>query len=307
MFEEHTSDDEFNGDIGYNFLICRHGEIFEGRGFERGEANKCGHIGTYGRNANFYSICAIMRADHTASEPMLRAYRDLINFLRTEAPRLTGPGILPHSFHYETKECDGVTDYETTECPGNLTMYAQPGSTIDPSAPWTGLADIHVYATQKWVNAVCQFAPGYIRCPEDGRTGWSTVLSLTQGLQWELGISPTVQSFGPGTFNAVKARNTLPADETNKNLIAFYNGALWCKGYFAATNLSGWSMGTEAALQQLYTDAGLSWSDTTMRRKMWPHICKALMRMDQFKKVPGGDAEIQHIQQRLNARYVVAA
>lgn len=75
-------------------------------------------------------------------------------------------------------------------------MYALPGSTIDPAAPWTGFADIHVYAAQKFVNAAYRDAPGYIPCREDGRTGWSTVL----------GISPTVQNFDPGTFVAVEAR-----------------------------------------------------------------------------------------------------
>ncbi|MFI2651018.1 glycoside hydrolase domain-containing protein [Micromonospora fulviviridis] len=303
VYEEHTSNDDFNGDIAYNFLICKHGEIYEGRGFERGEANHCGHIGIYGRNSSFYSICAVMRADHTATEPMLRAFRDLIQFLRTEAPVPTGTRILPHSFHYEDKDCDG-SDYPETDCPGNLTMYAQPGSTIDPAAPWTGLADIYVYAAQKWVNATYQNASGYIHCAEDGRTGWGTVLSFTQGLQQELGISPTVQSFGPGTFNAVKAHNTLPQDEINTNLVHLYNGALWCKGYWTSRNLGAWTQDSETALRQLYTDAGLSWPDTAMRSKMWPHICKALMRMDQFKRVPGGDVEIQHIQQRLNARYV---
>ena len=70
-----------------------------------------------GRNAGFYSICALMRSNHTATEDMLRSYRLLIQHLRQEAPRTTGTRILPHSSGYDT------------ECPGNLTMYAQPGST----------------------------------------------------------------------------------------------------------------------------------------------------------------------------------
>ncbi|MGC9668435.1 glycoside hydrolase domain-containing protein [Planosporangium sp. 12N6] len=293
VFDEHTQGDEFNGDIAYNFLICPHGNIYQGRGYERGEANygKGAPIDGYGRNAGFYSICALMRSNHTATEALLRAYRNLIDHLRNEAPRRTGNRIFPHSYGYDT------------ECPGNLTMYAQPGSTIDPSAPWTGLADIYIFAAQRWVNAAyAGVAPGYITCPENGRTGWSTVYSLTQGLQHELGISPTVQNFGSGTFDAVKKRGRLPNVEFNANLIRIYNGALWCKGYWTSTNQAIWSDDSQSALERVYRDAGLSYS--TMSLSMWPHICKGLLRMDQFRLIPQGDINIQRVQQRLNARYV---
>ncbi|MBM2622797.1 DUF1906 domain-containing protein [Actinoplanes sp. LDG1-06] len=294
VYDEHTGGNEFNGDIAYNFFICPHGDIFTGRGYERGEANYGAKIsGTdLGRNSNFYSICALMRSNQTAGEAMLRSYRELIRHLREEAPRRTGTMILPHSFEFGT------------ECPGNLSMYAQPGSTIDPAAPWTGLADIYVYAAQKWVNQTYANAAGYIRCPENGRTGWSTVYSLTQGLQVEHGITPTVQNFGQGTFNAVKARGTLPGLESNTNLVRLYNGALWCKGYWTSTDQSKWTFDSQGALARLYGDAGLEYTDDTIRLKMWPHICKAMMRMDQFQAVPGGDATIRSVQQFLNRRYV---
>ena len=293
MFDEHTDDDEFDGDIAYNFLICLHGNIYQGRGYERGEANYGAGdpIDGYGRNAGFYSICALMRSNHTATVELLQACRNLILHLRTEAPRLTGQRIFPHSHGYDT------------ECPGNLTMYAQPGSTIDPSAPWTGLADIYIFAAQRWVNeAYDGTADGYVRCPESGRTGWSTVYSLTQGLQHELGISPTVQNFGPGTFQTVKDHGKLPSVEFNANLIRIYNGALWCKGYWTSTNQAIWTGDSQDALEQVYSDAGLSYA--TMSQSMWPHICKGLLRMDQFRLIPQGDINIQRTQQRLNARYV---
>jgi peptidoglycan hydrolase-like protein with peptidoglycan-binding domain len=294
VYDDHAPGTTFNGDIAYNFLICQHGNIYEGRGYQRGEANAgdAGLIDGVGRNAGFYSICALMRSNHTATEALLLAYRMLIQHLRDEAPKKAGTKILPHSFGYDT------------ECPGNLTMYAQQGSTIDPAAPWTGLADIYIFDAQKWVNATYKDAPGYIKCPENGRTGWSTVLSLTQGLQHEHGISPTVQNFGPGTFDAVKARNTLPSAETNSRLVRIYTGALWCKGYWSATNQGYWNGDSQTALENLYRDAGLSYDDFSMRNKMWPHIVKALMRMDQFRLVPRGDINIQGIQQRLNTRYV---
>ncbi|MEV7230800.1 glycoside hydrolase domain-containing protein [Polymorphospora sp. NPDC051019] len=295
IYESHWNSADFDGDIGYNFLVCQHGNIYQGRGYERGEANSgtAPRIDGLGRNAGFYSICALMRSNHYAAEPLLRAFRSLIDHLRNEAPRRTGPRILPHSYQHGE-----------TECPGNLTMYARAGSTIDPAVAWSGLADIHIYRAQQWANITYANAPGYLRCPEDGRTGWSTVLSLTQGLQHELGISPTVQNFGPGTFNAVRARNLLPQQEFRANLIRIYNGALWCKGYWTSTEQGTWSGDSQAAIEQLYADAGLSYSNQTMRHAMWPHVLKAMLRMDQFQLVPGGDANIQAIQRRLNSRYV---
>ncbi|MGN9812570.1 glycoside hydrolase domain-containing protein [Micromonospora sp. BQ11] len=294
IYHAHVVSPDFDGDIGYNFLICRHGAVYEGRGYERGEANagEAGRVDGLRRNANFYSICALMRSNHTATEPMLRAFRALIQHLRDEAPRKTGPRIVPHSYGFDT------------ECPGNLTMYAQRGSTIDPAGPWTGLADIYVFAAQKWVNAAYQAVAGYRQCPQDGRTGWPTVLSLTQGLQHEHGISPTVQNFGPGTFDAVLRRNRLPNDEYNLDLIRIYNSALWCKGYWTSTTLAFWDDDSQDALQTLYNDAGLPYTDTSLRQAMWPHIARSMLRMDQFRLVPGGDAVIRGVQQRLNSHYV---
>jgi peptidoglycan hydrolase-like protein with peptidoglycan-binding domain len=162
------------------------------------------------------------------------------------------------------------------------------------------MTDINVLAAQQWVNATYQSAPGYIRCPEDGLTGWATVLSLTQALQFELGITPTVQNFGPGTFNAVKKRNTLPLAEANANLVRIYNAGLWCKGYWASSDLGVWSTQSQSSLAQLFSDAGIAYG-----YQGWPHICKALLRMDQFRLVGNGDLTVQKLQQRLNSRYTV--
>ena len=297
VYDEHTSDAAYGGDIAYNFLICKHGNIYQGRGYERGEANFGDVIGgtSLGRNSSFYSICGLMRSNQTATEAMLRSFRALIEHLRGLAAPLKKAGvlILPHSYQYDT------------ECPGNLTMYAQPGSTIDPAAPWSGLADIYVYAAQKWVNATYGSVAKYVRCPENGRTGWSTVEAFTQGLQLELGVPATGISttFGPTTWGLVKARNTVPARETNKNLVRLYNGALWCKGYWTSTDLAVWSADSQTALQTLYTDAGLTYAATGV---VWPYVCRALMRMDQFRLVSGGDGTVRQIQQRLNQRYVTA-
>ncbi|WP_173073628.1 hypothetical protein [Phytohabitans rumicis] len=51
IYEEHV--DEFEGDIAYNFIVCRHGNIYIGRGYQRGEANagEAGDVFGLGRNA----------------------------------------------------------------------------------------------------------------------------------------------------------------------------------------------------------------------------------------------------------------
>jgi len=294
VFNEHNNS-EFEYDIAYNFLICPHGNIYIGRGYERGEANYGDGEAPeqkYGRNANFYSICGLLR-DNIASEAMVRSFRQLIDHLRREAPRRITKGyILPHKYKYDTL------------CPGSLTMYAQPGSSIDPAAPWTGTADIQIYAAQQWCNSTYTNAAAYERCPEFGKTGWSTVLSMTQGLQWELGISPTVRNFGPGTFNAVKARGKVPSAETNSNLIHLYNGTMWSKGYFASTDQGSWNHDAQVSLTQLYGDTGLDFDSMVV--SMWPHVCRALFRMDQFKQIPQGNAITRKVQQWLNRRYVAS-
>ncbi|GLY05321.1 glycoside hydrolase domain-containing protein [Actinoplanes sp. NBRC 101535] len=290
VYEDHWQDEEkFDLDIAYNFLICPHGNVYEGRGYIRGEANHAGKVGEIGRNEGFYSICGLLRSSDDPTVAMLRSYRDLIDHLRNAAPAPAGSMILPHSHEY------------ATECPGALSMYARPGSTIDPNSSWRGPGDRYVYEAQKWVNRTYKgVAPGYIEVVESGYTGWPTVLSLTQGLQHELGISPTVQNFGPGTFAAVANRNKLPREETNPRIQGLVNAALWAKGYWTSRDIGLWNAESDDALLKLYTDAGLSISN----RAMWPHVARSLMRMDQFKQVPGGSSAIRGIQQRLNARYV---
>ncbi len=289
-------------DINYNFLICPHGHIYEGRGYERGEANHAGYIdaapwGQVGRNAGFYSICGLLRSNEMPTEAMLRSFRDLIGHLRDElaGDREAGQMILPHSFGFGT------------ECPGNLSVYAQPGSSIDPSVPWSGSLkmDTNVFAAQKWVNATYKDAPGYVPCTANGRPGWETVDCLTQALQHELGISPTVKSFGPGTFEAVRRRNRMPAQETNPKIIALYNYALWCKGYWASKEKYIWEDPAQSSLQKLIADMGLTAGPGgALGATLWAHVTKALFRMDQFSLVQLGDINIQAVQKWLNSRYV---
>ncbi|MFI1421222.1 peptidoglycan-binding protein [Streptomyces sp. NPDC020731] len=118
------------GDIYYNYLVCPHGNVYEGRGLERGEANAPGYIhdseySYVGRNAGYYSICGLLRSNDEPTSAMLRSIEDLIRYLRTDVPgtRKAGDDIFPHSKGY------------ATECPGNLLPYAKNGSGVDPGSP----------------------------------------------------------------------------------------------------------------------------------------------------------------------------
>jgi peptidoglycan hydrolase-like protein with peptidoglycan-binding domain len=294
-----------NGDVQYNWFVCLHGHVYEGRGRERGEANGDGYVQEpdghlLGRNTAFYSICGLMDTRHAPTDAMLRSMRELIAYLRRgpdlPANRRTGAMILPHNHEW------------ATDCPGHLHAYARRGSSIDPDAPWRGLADIHLCAAQRWLNRTYRpLGPGvYPGCPEDGYPSWQMVQPMTQALQYEHGISPTVPTFGPATFAAVRNRNTMPGDEMpgRENLVGIWNAALWCKGFFASSSLTLWQDASEDSLAQLYADAGLTYADRDARYRMWPHVARVLMRMDQFRRVSNGSTDVQRVQRRLNSRYV---
>ncbi|MFJ1588935.1 N-acetylmuramoyl-L-alanine amidase [Kitasatospora albolonga] len=134
----HDHYEKFEGDIAYNFMVCRHGIIYTGRGYQRGEANGGsapptsttgkGEVwvpgeGAVGRNSGFYSILGIIHERDQPTSAMLDAMKRLIGHLRgpdVSPTRRAGAQIFPHRHGYDTV------------CPGNITPYAQNGSRIDP-------------------------------------------------------------------------------------------------------------------------------------------------------------------------------
>ena len=61
------------------------------------------------------------------------------------------------------------------------------------------MSDPMVLATQKWLNNTYGSRTGFGSVAEDGYTGWGTINALIRALQIELGITATVNNFGPGT------------------------------------------------------------------------------------------------------------
>jgi hypothetical protein len=89
-------------DIAYNFLVCKHGYIFEGRGWSR----KAGATG----DANSHTIAICFLGDDTASRDDVTAFgrEALGEWIRTARARLN-----PNA------SVKGHRDYMSTSCPGN--------------------------------------------------------------------------------------------------------------------------------------------------------------------------------------------
>ncbi|WJK38137.1 DUF1906 domain-containing protein [Solwaraspora sp. WMMA2056] len=164
------------------------------------------------------------------------------------------------------------------------------------------MADPKVLEAQQWVNATYGGVPGYVRCPEDGRTGWSTMYSLVMGLQHELGISPVVASFGPTTTSRFQALGPIGAGwDRNRNIVAILQHGLFCKGYWGVEPASyGWYTGvTVAAVKSLRSNMGIPDGDGTVDAT----IAKCILNMDAYVVVAGGTDKIRDIQRWLNGRY----
>lgn len=162
--------------------------------------------------------------------------------------------------------------------------------------------DPWVLSVQNWINSTYAGVPDIAPIAADGRTGWQTMYALTRALQYELGITNRSNTFGPGTTAAVNAIAPIGASTTNGNIISIVQGAMYCSGYDAGTGgkLTGvWGSAVQSALNDLRSDIGLASSSTGLNAKLF----RALLTMDAYKLISGGDAEVRTVQQALNGRY----
>ena len=91
-------------DIAYSFLVCPHGNIFEGRGTGRGSAAN----GTTAANLDYYAVCALGGPKDTPSVLMLAGIGDAISLCRKAG---AGSRVVGHR------------DLFATACPGTA-LYA---------------------------------------------------------------------------------------------------------------------------------------------------------------------------------------
>lgn len=169
------------------------------------------------------------------------------------------------------------------------------------------MSDPYVENTQKWLNANYTGKPGYNPITVTGATGWTTIYALLEALQIELGITSTSHNFGPSTtakFNARFPNGVVQQnadDTTEDNIYGIIQGALLCKGYAtgSATVTKHFYSGTGTAIKNLKSDAGCS--DTSSNVTL--NVMKALLSMDQFVLVNGGNSLIQSVQRTINSKY----
>lgn len=160
-----------------------------------------------------------------------------------------------------------------------------------------------VRRAQNFVNAV--YGPHIgMTVEEDGRTGWNTMYALTRALQWELGIAPLSNTFGPTTLATLTARFPRLNDGNmpKADFCRIIQSALYCKGYDGDGIEGLYSSRVKDAVVRLKTDMGVDGafpgSDLT------PKVFKGLLNMDAYITINSGSETIRRVQRWLNARYV---
>ena len=161
--------------------------------------------------------------------------------------------------------------------------------------------DEMVLAVQQWVNSEYSGKNGFNEIEADGRTGWNTIGALITALQIEEGISEPNGVFGPTTEANCPtiSINSNSGDAKISRIIKIIQGALYCKGYDPNGFDGSFGNGVKSAIQRLESDAGL----LNPKGVVTPMIFKALLTMEAFILLTGGDENIRKIQQNLNRDY----
>ncbi|MGW1177603.1 peptidoglycan-binding protein [Kitasatospora sp. NPDC002543] len=101
----HMDDDRWS-DIGYSFVVCEHGHVFEGRGLNRRNSAN----GDVPLNEAHYAVCGLIGSSGS-TEPtpeLLNGLRDAIEYCVRQGP--AGPEIKGHRDGYST-DCPGPALY----------------------------------------------------------------------------------------------------------------------------------------------------------------------------------------------------
>lgn len=159
--------------------------------------------------------------------------------------------------------------------------------------------DEWVLRAQQWVNATYGNRAGYVRAPEDGRTGWPTMYAFTRALQLELGITSTSDTFGPTTLSTLASKYGSVGPTAPVNIIKIVQAALYCKGYYGEDISGVWGATTTNSIAQLRSNMGF----TDVSNLVSPKVFKALLTMDAYVVVENGSTTVRSVQQWMNRRY----
>lgn len=114
-------------DIAYSFLVCPHGNVFEGRGTGRGSAAN----GTTQGNLDYYAVCALGGPADTPSVPMLASIGDAIGLCRKAG---AGAKVIGHRDLFPTA-CPGTALYAFVRAGRWTTLPTPPKPPTPPTPP----------------------------------------------------------------------------------------------------------------------------------------------------------------------------
>ncbi|MFB6578788.1 glycoside hydrolase domain-containing protein [Streptomyces sp. NPDC056402] len=167
------------------------------------------------------------------------------------------------------------------------------------------MADEMVIKAQRFINE--EFVPrnvGIAAVKEDGRTSWDLMYALTRCLQYEIGVAPLSDNFGPTTLSALGALHPRLNATTvgSERLCRIVQAALYCKGYDGGGIDGKWSTRVSTSVTNLKTDMGVE--AVYPGDDLTPKVLKALLTMDPYVTVNGGTDRVRAVQRWLNGRYV---
>ena len=169
--------------------------------------------------------------------------------------------------------------------------------------------DEMVRLTQRWLNQEYGDVPGFGSVTVDGLVGWDTIYGLTRALQHELGIRDLYDNFGPQTEQRYSENPLRRKDGAKDRKFAILQGALWCKGYNPGYNIR--ESGSKVKFDAVF-DADVEKAVLQVKRDMGfedptgivtTRVMKALLSMDSFRLLSGGDSKVRSLQQMLNREY----
>ncbi|MFF9646239.1 peptidoglycan recognition protein family protein [Kitasatospora aureofaciens] len=125
-------------DIPYNFLVCKHGGIYEGRGADRRSAANGTEVP--GANSDYYAVMGLLGADDNVTPAMVTGIIDLCSYLQIK--KGAGTRIVGHR--------DVRTSH--TDCPGKLYPYVQRDEFTVGAGTGAGPDSdtLHIYTRAQW-------------------------------------------------------------------------------------------------------------------------------------------------------------